>query len=724
MLKTKRFLVFILGALSVLGPLNALAKTVRYELTVTKESINITGKKTVNWALMVNKSIPAPTLEFTEGDEAEILVKNSLANEEVSIHWHGILLPPEEDGVAYVNTPPIFPGQSRVFKFKIRQHGTYWYHSHTAVQEQKGVYGALIIHPKKEVIPADKEVVAVLSDWSDENADQIIKNLRKDGDYYLYKKDSIRSLGGALQAGGLKNYLSNEWQRMGGMDLSDVGYDAFLINGKKDSQLLVAHPGERIRLRLINAAASSYFYVSLGGLSMKVVSADGVDIDPIETKEILMGMAETYDVLFTVPEHKNYELRATVQDVTGFASGWIGMGPKVPAPTKPRPDLYGSMDHTGHAGHTTPAPATAVADPQHGAHDEHAHHDHNARQGPQGAATPAASKGPALPFVETLTVDELKALAPTTLPKSAKVTDLKLVLGGDMERYVWHVNGKTISQDRNILINEGDVVRFTFVNDTMMHHPMHLHGHFFRVINKNGERSPLKHTVDVPPHGTRTIEFYANEPGQWMLHCHNLYHMKTGMARVVKYMTFKPKPEMAAHEKHDPHLHEHLYTYGLVEAATNHARMNFKLMRTWDELDLKLESRSDTDRDFKVEGRWDVEGDLLYRRWFGNYFNLMAGGTSYHEKTYGMVGVGSILPMLIETQLFVNHEGKFRLDLEKRFQWTKHIFTDVEYTWRPQWEGDSEEEFELSLMYSPNWTWAGGLMLTEKSLGLGVQAQF
>ena len=687
------------------------AKTVKYELTVSKENINLSGKKTVDWALMVNGNIPAPTLEFTEGDDAEILVKNHLTNEEISIHWHGILLPPEEDGVAYVNTPPIFPGKSRLFKFKIRQNGTYWYHSHTAVQEQKGVYGAFIIHPKKETIKADKEIAVVLSDWSDENADQIIRNLRKDGDYYLYKKDSVRSIGGAIKGGSLKTYFSNEWQRMGGMDLSDVGYDAFLINGKKDSQLLVAHPGERIRIRIINAGASSYFYVSLGGLPMKVISADGVDIEPIVTNEVLMGMAETYDILFTVPEHKNYELRATVQDVTGYASGWIGMGQKVPAKDKSPPDLYASMDHGSHGGQHPPENQDHSAHKGHGdAHSGHGNHH---------AVAPALSTE-----VETLTVDDLKSLGPTTLPSKAKVMDLKLVLGGDMERYVWHINGKAINEDRNILINEGDVVRFTFVNETMMHHPMHLHGHFFRVINKNDERSPLKHTVDVPPHGTRTIEFYANEPGQWMLHCHNLYHMKTGMARVVKYMSYKLTPEMAAHEKHDPHLHDHIYTYGLLEAASNHARANFKLMRTWDELDLEIESRSDSSKSFAVEGKWDIEGDLFYRRWYGNFLNLIVGGSVYDEMGYGMLGVGYTLPMLIETQFLVNHDGKLRIDVEKRFQWTKSIFTDAEFTWRPQWEGEHDSEYEVTLMYGPSWHWAAGLMLTNKSVGVGAQIQF
>src|SRR5437868_7336038 len=174
------------------------AKTVHYDLAIENQKVNVTGRE-VDFALTVNGGIPAPSLEFTEGDDAEIVVRNKLKKGEVSIHWHGILLPQEEDGVPYVNTPPIFPGKSRTFKFPIRQNGTYWYHSHTGLQEQKGVYGAIVIHPKKETIKADKEAVVVLSDWSDENADQIIRNLRKEGDDYLYKKNAVRSIFGAVE---------------------------------------------------------------------------------------------------------------------------------------------------------------------------------------------------------------------------------------------------------------------------------------------------------------------------------------------------------------------------------------------------------------------------------------------------------------------------------------------------------------------------------------------
>jgi len=693
---------------------NSLAKVVRYELTATKGSVNLSGKASVDWALMINGSIPAPTLEFTEGDDAEIEVHNKLT-EEVSLHWHGILLPPLMDGVAYVNTPPILPGKSFTFRFKLRQHGTYWYHSHTMLQEQKGIFGGIIVHPRKKTMEYDKDLVVVLSDWSDENADHIMRNLRKDGDYYLYKKNSMRSWWGALKAGALGTYIHNEWTRMGGMDLSDVGYDAFLANGKQTSQLYEGKPREKVRLRIINAGASSYFYISLGQQPMTVISADGIDIEPIQAKEILVGMAETYDVLFEIPEGKNTELRATVQDVTGFASTWIGSGEKVSAPDKEMPNMYASMDHGsmdhgsmdhGSIDHSTMNHEARKESKQ--PEMDHSKMDHVPNEQPSKTLLEA---------VKTLSVDDLKSPVKTSFSKDKPVYDLKLVLGGDMERYIWHINGKAIHEDRTIEVNEGDVVRFTFVNDTMMHHPMHLHGHFFRVLNKSGEYSPLKHTVDVPPHGTRTIEFYANEPGQWMLHCHNLYHMKTGMGRVIKYKSFTPSPEMAVHEKNDPHLHEHIYFQGALEAATNHAKAKFKLSKTWDTLELQVESGDFKDNDH-------VAGDLLYRRWITNFLNVIAGATYFAEfeenQTRGVIGLGYTLPLLIETNVLVDHKGKFRLDLEKRFQWTSVLFTEVEATFRQ----DFTPDLGFSLMYGPSWPLAAGLMFKEEKLGLGLHYKF
>lgn len=324
-------------------PLAAKAGVVRYDLEMAQGTVNLSGKKDVNFAITVNGSIPAPTLFFEEGDDAVIVVKNKLKSEVLSVHWHGILLPPEMDGVPYVNTPPISPGESFEFKFRLRQSGTYWYHSHTAAQEQRGVYGAIVIYPKGTRAQAKNDIVAVLSDWTDENPDHVLGNLRKDGDYYQWKKGTVRSYFGALRAGGFKSLLDTEWSRMGAMDLSDVGYDAFLINGKRQDEFRPSGKSAVVRVRIINASASTYFYINAGQRSFKVISADGQSIVPVETKQILIGMAETYDVLVDVSEGTAVELRATAQDGTGFSSLLLGKGEIERAPELPKPDLYMGM---------------------------------------------------------------------------------------------------------------------------------------------------------------------------------------------------------------------------------------------------------------------------------------------------------------------------------------------------------------------------------------------
>lgn len=711
------------------------AKVVHYELSATKESINISGKKKVDFAIMLNNGIPAPLLEFTEGDEAVITLNNRIADDEVSVHWHGLLLDSFYDGVPYVSTPPIRPGESFTYRFKLRQSGTYWYHSHTGVQEQKGIYGGIIIHPKEKKLDYDKDYVLVVSDWSDEDANQILANLRKDGDYYLFKKGTMRSWLGAIQEGKLKNFLYNEWTRMGGMDYSDVGYDAFLINGKRKDENFMAHPGEKIRLRVINASASSYFYLSLGQLPMTVVSVDGMDITPVMANEILIGMAETYDILFEVTDHKLYEFKATVQDGTGSVSAWIGMGEKVLAPVRPPPDMYALMDHSsmGHGkassmDHTMmnhkmydtesakrqqidqsemnsmPMDHSNMTKPEMD-HSKMGHEKMNHSSHQEKVSTE-------LNVVPVLNVDGIQALSNTAFPSPSPRHEVKLELDGDMRRYVWYINGKAIHEDMSLYIKEGEIIRYTFVNKTMMHHPMHLHGHFFRVLNQFGDNSPMKHTVDVPPHTTRTIEFFANEPGEWMFHCHNLYHMKTGMGRVVRYSSFKRNPVMNQYQKLDPHLHDHLYYRGLVEAATNHAQAEFYLMKTRDELELRTELRKDFG--------WQGEGDLFYKRWLSRWAHLIAGGTMVEGEGAGVVGFGYILPLLFETHTIVDHQGRIRFNIEKRFQWTKYIFSDTEFTFRQK----QPSEFEVSLMYQRNWAWSGGFMFTEKSAGIGLQYQF
>jgi hypothetical protein len=364
--------------------------------------------------------------------------------------------------------------------------------------------------------------------------------------------------------------------------------------------------------------------------------------------------------------------------------------------------MYAAMDHGGHGAHSGHEADHSKMDHSKMDHSkmDHSKMDHSSKR-----------------VLETLSVDQLKSKSPTAFAAGAKVHEVKLVLGGDMERYVWHINGKAIHEERNVIINENDVVRFTLVNDTMMHHPMHLHGHFFRVLNQQGEFAPLKHTIDVPPHATRTIEFLANEPGEWMLHCHNLCHMKTGMARVVKYSTFSPKPEVAKFQAQDPHLHDHMYFGGGVGLATNSSSLELKLMQTWNTYELQLENSSYHDPD-----HW--EGGLLYRRWVSQFLNLGVGavykGELDSEKIRGALAIGYTLPMLIETELMVDHRGKLGLTLEKRLQWTSHLYSDLEFA---AYQG-LEPELEASLMYAQSWSWAAGINYSDDKVGAGVQFRF
>lgn len=312
---------------------------------------------------------------------------------------------------------------------------------------------------------------------------------------------------------------------------------------------------------------------------------------------------------------------------------------------------------------------------------------------------------------ELLNYDDLKSPITTQFPQ-AKVHEIKLKLQGNMRRYTWFINGKAIFQDRNVIINEGDIVRFTFVNETMMHHPMHLHGHFFRVLNKQGAYSPLKHTVDVAPSTEVKIEFLANEPGEWMLHCHNLYHLKAGMARVVKYSLYTPAPSIQKWQKSDPHNMDHWYFSGSAEVANIHGQGTLRALRTWSEIDARIESR-----------RWnrrETEGDLFYRRWLTNYLNVLGGAIYFDESIKGAAGIGYLLPFLIESDAMIDHEGNVRLDLAKRFQWATHIFSDLSVTFRQKQKASGE----LSLMYGWNWNFSAGIKATEDEVGFGLVGRF
>jgi CopA family copper-resistance protein len=579
------------------GVINASApRVVRYDLYVRDTMVPRINGKGLRHSIAINGSIPAPTLRFNEGDTAEIWVHNEM-HHETSIHWHGLILPNSEDGVPYLTTAPIMSHQSHKFYFPIVQSGTFWYHSHTMNQEQDGMYGALIINKRAE--PPYKQLPLLLTDWSDYQGDEIERSLHNQTDWFAIKKGSVQSYGEAITTGHFKTKLENEWKRMLAMDVSDVYYDRFYINGKSSNEQPQYKAGDQIRLRLINGSSSTYFWLTWAGGKMKVIASDGKDVEPVEVDRLIIGVAETYDVLVTIPDDgHSYEFLATPEDRTKSASLWLGSGTKVIAPHLPKlkyfdgmkmmnammkmngdmmpmagmanqvmdmntvmyPEITGGADdpygnivsdsttedndqempqpadaHAGHSGHT-----------QTMAMDDNTGTDHSAHSGTMPGEEVDGkwqdmNSGP--DGIKTLNYGMLKAPKETILPEWPTRT-MHFELTGNMNRYVWSMNGKTVSETDVIKIRKGENIRMVITNNTMMRHPMHLHGHYFRVLNGNGTYSPLKNVLDIMPMETDTIEFAATESGDWFFHCHILYHMMSGMGRIFSYENSPPNPQV------------------------------------------------------------------------------------------------------------------------------------------------------------------------------------
>lgn len=659
------FAIHFLIALS-----SARAGLVEYELEIDELRWSPDAALRPVRALAINGGIPGPTLRFREGDVARIRVHNRLGKEETSIHWHGLLLPNEQDGVPHVTTPPIEPGATHTFEFPLRHAGTYWYHSHTGLQEQSGVYGSIVVAPSAgEAVRADRDEVVVLSDWTREQPDEVMRTLMSGNEWYSFKKGSMQSLTGAVAAGQWKSFWEREASRMPAMDVSDVAYDAFLANGRRETAS-GARNGETVRLRFINAGASTYFYLQSATGPLTIVAADGPSVKPIRVKRLLMGMAETYDILVTVPATGRWEVRATSQDGSGHASVWLGQGEDHPAPDIPRPDLYNMDDHL--------LAALEEDDAEIPANDAE--------------ALAAEPERPLPPYAR------LRSTGSTRLDPALPRRTLELRLTGDMERYLWSFNGKTMAEDGVIKIRRGEVLRLELINDTMMHHPLHLHGHFFRVVDdRELPDAPLKHTVDLPPMGKRTIEFEADESGDWLFHCHLLYHMHMGMARVFSYEEQGPGhvPDFGEHDD-DPlyfmaagSFQSHM---SMGMATFMNARYDYYAM--WD---LGWE-------DFDLD-HTHYEIDLAWRRYFDPNFSTVLGArlTNHHDeadRAFG--GVEYRLPYLVESFAQVDSEGDVRVGLGKSLQITDRlsVFGDVHYDTGSEWEWTAGAEFLLNKQLS------------------------
>jgi CopA family copper-resistance protein len=714
-------------------------KTVVYHLYVTDTLVNFTGK--TKHAYAINGSIPSPTLVFTEGDTAEIYLHNNLMTEETSLHWHGIILPNRFDGVPYLTTARIGPGETHLYKFPVVQNGTYWYHSHSKLQEQAGMYGALVFNKREEPLLHTKKVsnssmqmssdstgkmnlfdaeyTLVLSEWTDEKPKEVQRRLRSANDWYAIQKGSVQSYSEAIKSGHFKTKLLNEWKRMKAMDVSDVYYQRFLINGKSETSLSQFKAGDKLRLRVINAGASSYFWLQYAGGKLTVVANDGNDVEPVEVDRLIIGVAETYDVLVTIPGNMSFEFRATPEDRTQATSLWLGSGSKMTAHVLPRLKYFegmkmmndmmkanGNMKTMDMKMSLQQMDMNTVMYPE--LMGEEIQNDSTQVNNANNILKDTMqdmNMGRSADIV-TLNYAMLRSPVKTILPE-APYKELQFTLTGNMNRYVWSINNKTVSESDKILIQKGENVRIILFNNSMMRHPMHLHGHDFRVLNGQGEYAPLKNVIDIMPMETDTIEFAANQSGDWFFHCHILYHMMSGMGNVFSYANSPVNPELpdvsVAWRKFKK---DNTMVHPMIRAGIETNGSDGEFMLSGDR--------------YSLQGLWHLgysshhgyEGELNFGRYIGrNQWFFPYVGFDYHykmeeqiEKTvFGQVsnknnrktfvaGMQYTLPTLFLADARIDGNGKFRFQLSRE---------DIPLTPRLRFAlmGNSDKEYMTGFRY-------------------------
>ena len=576
-----------------------------FDLRIGPIPINITGSDRT--AYTVNGSVPAPLLRWREGDTVTLRVANSL-REDASIHWHGILLPANMDGVPGLSFHGIRPGETYTYRFNVRQAGTYWYHSHSGFQEQQGVYGPLVIESREpEPFKYDREHVVLLSDWTDEKPERVFAKLKKQSDYYNFHKRTLGDFIRDVRERGLGPTVEDRqmWgdMRMNPTDLADVSGATYtyLMNGvaPAGSWTGLFKPGEKVRLRFINGSAMSYFDVRIPGLKMTVVAADGLNVHPVTVDEFRIATAETFDVIVEPTGQDAFTIFAQAMDRTGFAAGTLavreglrapvpepdarpllsmddmghgGMGHDMGAMTDPKPAPATAADpHAGHtmpakpepadphAGHNMPAKPAEPADPHAGHNmpaqppaDPHAGHNMTATGSMQ--SHPASEDGNPLVDMQTmsptaklddpgiglrnngrkvLTYGDLKSTFDDPDGREPGRT-IELHLTGHMERFAWSFDGVKFSSAEPIRLTYGERLRIVLVNDTMMSHPIHLHGMWSDLEDEKGQFQVRKHTIDMPPGTKRAYRVRADALGRWAYHCHLLFHMESGMFREVR----------------------------------------------------------------------------------------------------------------------------------------------------------------------------------------------
>ena len=526
-----------------------------FDLTIGETPVNFTGAPRV--ANTINGSIPAPILRWREGDTVTLRVTNRLQHD-TSIHWHGILLPANMDGVPGLSFKGIAPGETFTYRFQLKQSGTYWYHSHSMFQEQQGMYGALIVEPREpEPFSYDRDYVVMLSDWSDEDPHRVFEKLKKQSDYYNFNQLTLSDLWRDIQQKGFKPTLANRlmWgeMRMMPTDLADISAYTYtyLMNGASPAGNWTGlfNKGEKVRLRFINGAAMTFFDVRIPGLKMTVVAADGQNIHPVTVDEFRIGVAETYDVIVE-PADEPYTIYAQSQDRSGYARGTLtphaGVTAPVPAPD-PRPRLtmadmgHGGLNHGAMQGMDHTAMGHNMSGHGGMGHGSGLSHPPSETGNPgvdmQTMAPEHRLDDPGIGLRDNgrrvLTYADMTNIFPDPDGRDPE-REVELHLTGHMERYIWSFNGIKFSDSEPLRLRYGERMRITLVNDTMMEHPIHLHGVWSDLEDANGNYMLRKHTVNMPPGTKRSYRVRADALGRWAYHCHLLFHMEAGMFREVR----------------------------------------------------------------------------------------------------------------------------------------------------------------------------------------------
>ena len=510
-----------------------------FDLRVGETLMDFTGAPRT--ALTVNGSLPAPTLRWREGDTVTVRVSNTLG-EDTSIHWHGVLVPANMDGVPGLSFDGIRPGETHAYRFTVHQSGTYWYHSHSRFQEQRGLYGALVVEPlEPEPFRYDREHVVLLSDWTDEDPDRVFAKLKKQSDYYNFHRPTVGDFMRDVRDRGFGTAVADRlaWgeMRMSRADLSDVtgATYTYLMNGQAPAGNWTGlfRSGEHVRLRFINGSAMSYFDVRIPGLQMRVVAADGQHVHPVSVDEFRIGAGETFDVIVEPSGQDAFTIFAQSLDRTGYARGTLAVSPGLSAPVPDLdPRLLLTMADMGHGGHDMSAMAGSAAMQSHPASERS-----NPLVDMQTMMPSSRLDDPGIGLRgngrRVLTYADLQSLFSDPDGREPGRT-IELHLTGHMERFVWSFDGVKFSDAEPIRLTYGERMRIVLVNDTMMAHPMHLHGMWSDIEDDDGQFHLRKHVVDMPPGTRRSVRVRADALGRWAFHCHLLYHMVAGMFREVR----------------------------------------------------------------------------------------------------------------------------------------------------------------------------------------------